>query len=345
MTGGPARPGFSVCIPAYNRAAYLLPLLDSIAQQDGADCEILITEDASPQREQILNLAADWSARTGRALRIECNPSNLGYDGNIRRLVELARGRYCFFMGNDDLMAPGALSTCAAALARHPGAGMLLRGYSWFDTDPARPAGTVRYVTREAYLGAGAESLALCYRRSGIISGYVVDRDLAAAAASSAFDGSLYYQMHLTASVLKQRGAVVTPEVLVYCRTGQAPEFGAALAERGVHRPGRYTPDARLAMVAGALRILASHSKDIGQEAHSRILQDYARHFYPFVRDQLDLSPSDYWSLCRACARLELGRYPSFYLNCIIPYVLGKSSTDWLLSTIRRWLGHTPRLS
>lgn len=338
----PARPLFSVCIPAYNRARHLSALLDSIGAQGFDDCEIVIAEDVSPQRDAIVSEALAWSARRSLPIRIECN---LGYDGNIRRLVDLARGRFCFFMGNDDLMAPGALSLAAEALLRHPEAGLLLRGYAWFDSDPAQPADTVRYVARETYLAPGAEALALCYRRSGIISGYVIDRDLAARAATDAYDGSLYYQMHLTASVLTDKGAVASPEVLVLCRTGEPPEFGSAEAEQGVYQPGSYTPAARRAMVAGALRILAAHATAIGPVAHSRILRDYARHFYPFLRDQLDLPWPAYRALCRECARLELGRFPSFYLNCIIPYVLGKRLTDRLLFVIRRWLGHTPRLS
>ena len=32
------------------------------------------------------------------------------------------------------------------------------------------------------------------------------------------FDGTLYYQMHLTANVLVDRCAVCTPQVLVLCR-------------------------------------------------------------------------------------------------------------------------------
>ena len=339
------RPLFSVCIPAYNRVAFLEPLLQSILQQDFSDYEIVIAEDHSPQREQILAVASALAAGSRCAVRVLANGHNLGYDGNIRHLVSVARGRYCFFMGNDDLMTAGALGKAAACLQRHPGAGMLLRAYAWFDHRPEQLADTVRYVAEETWLAPGAEALALCYRRSGIISGYVVDRDLAQAAATDRFDGTLFYQMHLTASVLCQHGAVVTPEVLVLCRASEAPDFGSAPAEQGIYQPGRYTPQARQAMVAGALRILKDHAPRIGEAARGRILRDYARHFYPFLRDQLGLPLKDYLALCQGYARLDLGRFPSFYLNCIIPFVLGQRLTDQLLHSIRQRLGHTPRLS
>jgi len=43
----------SVCIPAYNRAAVLPELLDSILAQDFDDYEIVICDDCSRERDQI----------------------------------------------------------------------------------------------------------------------------------------------------------------------------------------------------------------------------------------------------------------------------------------------------
>ncbi len=290
-------------------------------------------------------MVAAHQQRSGKPIRLVLNDVNLGYDANIRRLVELATGRFCFFMGNDDLLVAGALGKAAASMARHPDAGFLLRSYAWFDESADHLADTVRYVDQETRYEAGASALTMCYRRSGIISGYLIDRDAAAAAASDRFDGTLFYQMHLTASVLQHRPAIATPEVLILCRASEAPEFGVAAAEQGLYEPGRYTPKARFEMVAGALRILKAHAAEIGETAHSGILRDYARHFYPFLRDQLGLSLPAYVRLCKDYARLELGRYPAFYLNCTLAYLLGRRLTDTLIRVVRRTLGRTPRLS
>src|SRR5271165_6479611 len=105
------RPLFSVCIPAYNRARHLPALLDSIYSQDCRDFEIVICEDVSREREQIAAIARDYAERYPGTLRYFENEVNLGYDANIRRLVEKGSGKFCFFMGNDDLMGSGALST------------------------------------------------------------------------------------------------------------------------------------------------------------------------------------------------------------------------------------------
>ena len=161
------------------------------------------------------------------------NESNLGYDANIRRLVEKATGHYCFFMGNDDLMTPGALTEVADILLRHSNVGLVLKSYAWFDDLPEKLNQEIRYFHDERELAAGREAISICFRRSGVISGYIVHRDSAQTAATSEFDGTLYYQMHLTASVLAEKCAVSTPKVLVLCRIQNPQSLGRVKRKRG----------------------------------------------------------------------------------------------------------------
>ena len=81
---------FSVCIPAYNRAHHLGDLLESILAQDFHDFEVVICEDKSREREQIAAIARDYQSRYPEVLRYFENEENLGYDANVRKLVEKA---------------------------------------------------------------------------------------------------------------------------------------------------------------------------------------------------------------------------------------------------------------
>jgi abequosyltransferase len=341
-----SRPRLSVCIPAYNRARFLDELLVSIQSQGDElahRVEILICEDHSPEREKIRAVVQAAQRRSALALRYVENEHNLGYDGNIRQLVALARGEHCFFMGNDDVLAPQALTTCLALLQSHPDVGVVLRGYAVFKAHTRNVTSTVRYVHSATRLEAGADALAMCYRRSGVISGYIVSRDAAHAAATSAFDGSLYYQMHLTSKVCAVMPALVIPDVLVLCRDEVTPDFGAAPSERAHFVPGAYTPQARVHMVRSALQILNAHAELHTAALRERVVRDYARHFYPFVVDQLHLPWRDYLHFCRAMAQLPVGRFPSFYVNCLLPYVLGRTCTDACIGWVRKTMGRTPR--
>ena len=119
---------FSICIPAYNRADHLAALLDSIFGQDFRDFEVVICEDMSREREKIEAIVRKYQLGYPEVLlRYFENEENLGYDGNIRNLVQKASGEFCFFMGNDDIMCEGALKIVADVIRRHPNVGLVCK--------------------------------------------------------------------------------------------------------------------------------------------------------------------------------------------------------------------------
>ena len=335
-------PKFSICIPAYNRARHLSALLDSVYTQDCDDFEIVICEDASPERNQIAVIASEYAKRYPDTLRYYENEMNAGYDANIRNLVEKASGEFCFFMGNDDLMCPGALSAVANVLERHKKVGLVLKSYAWFDDVPEKINQEIRYFAEEREFAPGAEAIRICFRRSGVISGYIIHTRSAQAAATTKFDGTLHYQMHLTANVLIDRCAVFTPKILVHCHNS-SPEFGSSLSEKGKYTPGSYTPEARLRMVSGALAIIENLKNTRGIDVVDDVTRDYANYFYPYIKDQLDLPFRRYLHLYRDYGRMGFDKYPIFHFYCFLAYALGERNFDALTRTARLRMGRSPQ--
>jgi abequosyltransferase len=323
----------------YNRSRYLRALLDSILLQDFKDFEIVICEDKSPERDQIAAIVHEYDAQYPGFIRYYENEVNLGYDANIRRLIENSTAQYCFFMGNDDLMAKDALSHLNGIIRRHPEVGVVLRGYKVFDGSPNNITHELRYYSEEREFKSGRESIILCYRRSGVISGYIVHRDDAYACATDKFDGTLYYQMHVTASVLSCRTCVCTPQILVLCRANEPPDFGNSEKEKGIYTPGRYTIQARLNMVSGALSILEQRDELRKNGTLEAVKHDYANYFYPYVIDQLTLPVREYIQLYRGYWKMGFGKYPLFHVYCIGCYILGARRFDRMTRAVRKRLG------
>ncbi len=342
MTEG--RPRFSVCVPIYNRSKLLIPLLESVLCQSYENYELVLCEDCSPEREQVREIVHSFQALHPARIRYVENVENLGYDGNIRKLVAQARGEYCFFLGNDDLMCPNALARLDEVLNRYPDTGFVLRSYSWFYTDPKRHEETIRYFPEEMFFSAGEQAIRICFRRSGVISGYVVHRDDAFAASTSRFDGSLYYQMHLTASVLARRPAVSIPEVLVLCRASEPPDFGNSAAEKGRYTPGRYTPEARFHMIQGAVSIIHSLRDNGGPDVIEPVMHDYGNYFYAYIKDQLRLPKKELWKLYRSFGLMGFDRYPLFHVYFALGAILGESKMDLMIHLARVTLKRTPRI-
>lgn len=338
----PTRKLFSVCIPAYNRANHLTALLDSIFTQDFGDFEVVICEDLSREREQIAALVREFQSRYPEVLRYFENEENLGYDANIRNLVQKASGQFCFFMGNDDIMCPGALQNVASIIRRYPNVGLVLKSYGWFNETPDKINQEIRWFEEEKEFSAGIPSIRFAFRRSGVLAGYIIHRDSANQAATDKFDGTLFYQMHLTANVLINRTAVCTPKVLVLCRENP-PEFGNSEKEKGKYVPGSYTPQARLNMISGALSILQDLKQTKRIDVVEDVIHDYANYFFPYIRDQLSLPLRDYYKLYRAYGRMGFARYPLYHLYFVLCYLLGEERFDALTTLIRGRLGRSPR--
>ena len=334
---------FSVCIPAYNRAEHLPPLLDSIFAQDCRDFEVVICEDLSRERQQIAAVVNEYQSRYPEMLRYFENDENLGYDANIRKLVQKASGGFCFFMGNDDIMCQGALQNAASIVTRYPNVGLVLKSYGWFDETPEKVNQEIRWFKEEKEFPAGIPAIRFAFRRSGVLAGYIVHRDSANQAATAKFDGTLYYQMHLTASVLINKTAVCTPKVLILCRGNGQPEFGNSEKEKGKFIPGRYTAQARLNMISGALSIIRDLKQTRGIDVVEDVIHDYANYFYPYIKDQLALPLRDYYQLYRAYGRMGFGRYPIYHLYFVLGYLLGEKRFDALTALIRGRLGRSPR--
>jgi abequosyltransferase len=333
---------FSVCIPAYNRARHLTDLLDSILAQDFHDFEVVICEDLSREREEIAAIVREYQSRHPELLRYFENEENRGYDANIRNLVQKASGEFCFFMGNDDIMCEGALQNAASIVRRYPNVGLVLKSYGWFDETTEKVNQEIRWFKQEKEFPAGIPAIRFAFRRSGVISGYIVHRDSANQAATDKFDGTLYYQMHLTASVLIDKTAVCTPKVLVLCR-GNQPEFGNSAKEKDKYVPGRYTPQARLNMISGALSIIRDLKQTKSIDVVDDVIHDYANYFFPYIRDQLTLPIRDYYELYRAYGRMGFARYPLYHLYFFLGYLLGEKRFDALTTLIRGRLGRSPR--
>lgn len=113
----PASFKLSICIATYNRANYLPATLDSIIEQATEELEIVISDNAST--DNTADVVADYGKRFNRIVYFK-QDTNKGFDRNFDRAVQIARGRYCWLMADDDLLKPGAVDTVMAALSQNP---------------------------------------------------------------------------------------------------------------------------------------------------------------------------------------------------------------------------------
>lgn len=337
-------PKLSVCIPAYNRPEVLSPLLDSILSQDYQDYEILICEDSSPKRNEIASIASQYKERYPGIVFYHENETNLGYDGNLRKLIALARADYCFFMGNDDLMCPGALAKVASAVRRYDNVGVVLRSYASFEGAPENIVQTFRYFDKELFFPCGPRAIATFYRRSVVIPGMVIHRQEALKYSTDRFDGTLLYQLYLVANILTKMNGVSLPDILVLYRSGGVPDFGNSEKEKGKFVPKAQTPESSLTFIKGMLEIARFVETTRDVLIYKDIIRDISNYSYPILSIQSGQSVSTFLSYSYRLAKMGFWKNKMFYVYFFLLLALGAKRVDKIVGYIKTRLGHTPTL-
>ncbi len=335
-------PLISVCIPAYNRAKLLPVLLQSILSQSYPSYEIVICEDMSPEREKIREVALQYYESYPNVVKYHENENNLGYDGNLRRLIELAKGEYVLFMGNDDLLAEDALIAIAVVVKKYPNIGVVLRSYDSFEQNEKDPVQVFRYFDDERFFNSGADTIATFFRRCVFISGMVFKRDSALRCSTERFDGTLLYQQHLTGHILALENGVYIPQVLSHHRLGGVPDFGNSHLEKGRFVPHEQTPDSSIFFMSGMLKIAFDLEKELKLKVYKLILRDIGNYSYPILSIQANQSRIIFIKYICNLAKLGLWRIPIFYVYVLGLLFLGKKFCDSIIIKIKNKLGRAP---
>jgi len=114
-------PLLSFCIPTYNRGLLLKETIESIINQTSSSnialIEICISDNASTdETKAIIN---EIKNNTPIKIVYHINKENLGADRNYLKVIEIASGDFCWFMGSDDTVRPGALNRVIEELKKN----------------------------------------------------------------------------------------------------------------------------------------------------------------------------------------------------------------------------------
>ena len=319
-------------------------LLESILTQDFTSFEIVINEDDSPERSKIREVVEFHSALYPERIRYFENKKNLGYDANIRSLIENSTGDYCLFVGNDDLLAPGALNAINDCILRHPKIGVFLRSFAAFEGSVDNIVQEFRYFDKELFFPAGEKTISTFYKRSVVIPGVTINRAAALSFSSDKFDGTLLYQIYLIANILTEWNGVFSPEIVALYRNGGIPDFGNSEAEKGKFVPQTRTIDSSVNFMKGMLDIARYVEKTRHVAIYQNILKDLSNYSYPILSIQAEKPLGEFFRYYLSLIHLGFGRQILFHTYFYSILLLGTRRMDKLIAWGKRKLGHTPSI-
>ncbi len=334
----------SVCIPAYNRPEDFSALLKTVVEQDYDNYEIVVSEDCSPMAAEIEEVTQGFIKQYPHiAINYSSNSENLGFDGNLRALLSKATGEYCLYMGNDDLMCPGALRKVAEILTQYENVGVLMRSYSSFEGSPENIVQTFQYFDSNRFFPAGRETIITFFRRSVVIPGVTVHREKALAYNTDRFDGTLLYQLYLVANLLTDMNGVYLSDIIVKYRNGGTPFFGNSEREKGRYIPLQITPQHSLNFMQGMFDIAKFVEETRQVKIYNAIIKDIGNYSYPILAIQ-SKNKISYIRYAFQLARMGLWKNGMFFIYFWMLLFLRSNWIDAVIVRIKGYWGHTPVL-
>lgn len=333
----------TIAVPSFNRPGQLKRLLDSI-DCDPTGIEVLVSEDHAPRRDECRHVVRDFASNSPYEVRYSENDTNLGFDGNIRQLVGLARGRWIMFIGDDDAFIPNQIEEFRTFLGTLEDEKYVLRSYRV--THESGRTEEFQYLPDSRRIAPGEKSVAWLFKRSVTISGFTIDRQAALHYSTEALDGTLLYQVYLMAMV-----CIDSPSR--YCRMpvaeitqtyrGDAHMFGSSLAESSRFTPGSVTTDNSVNFTKAYFEVTGYLDGMLGTELTGRVLLELSKYSYPFLSIQRKRGLRAFLQYAN---RLEnevgLGVSPYFHLYKWVLALFGERACDYFIGRVKSIVGHAP---
>ncbi|WP_417068870.1 glycosyltransferase family 2 protein [Niveibacterium terrae] len=196
-------PLLSICIPTYNRAPFISELLLSIENNFLDNVEVVVSDNASD--DETPSIVESFIDR-GMPIKYFRNDTNIGADRNFDSCVRKASGRFCWFIGSDDVMVDGSLGIILKKISENQDVDVFLVNKSDYDISLKREKKVRRALdgcdekfdlnSDQSRLGALASGLgyigAICIRKESWIS---VD--------ASKYIGTAYIHVYILQTLIK----------------------------------------------------------------------------------------------------------------------------------------------
>lgn len=125
-----ASPTVGIGMPVFNGERYLEAAIASILAQTFRDFELVICDNASTDRTEVI---CRRFATGDPRIRYVRHPENLGAHPNYNLSFQLSRGRFFKWAAHDDVLRPGFLEACVAALEENTDAALCQSDIDYID--------------------------------------------------------------------------------------------------------------------------------------------------------------------------------------------------------------------
>lgn len=216
----------SICIPTLNRASFIGETLDSIVSQIDEKVEVVIVDGGS--KDGTKEIVEGYQARFPQIRFFlsplsTSGPSNSGFDKDCNLAVELAQGKYCWLMTDDDLLLPGAIQAVLQATRQAYALIIVSVEIRNVDLTKTLTARRPKMDTDQSFPPEGWQDFAaLTARHLTFVGAVIIDRQLWLSRDRTQYFGTGFVHLGVIFDQPVERNNLVIAKPLVAIRLGNA---------------------------------------------------------------------------------------------------------------------------
>lgn len=264
----------SICITSYKRVKELRRCLDSIDSKSPEIVEVIVSEDCSPQREQIKAEVEDFMKTSPYKVVFNTNENNLGYDRNLKKLASLATGVYVFYMSDDDCLFPNTLDSLIDALKEKKPS--MAYAPFWYGYDEAKEAKRKHHGSE--ILERGEEVVSKRVYDAILFSGLTFKREYLLNIDGERFRNLNYIQVYMFLDVMYHHGGYYHDVLMIDSVSDGENAYGTVDSSNGgnallAHRESIFS---NIEFNKGLFKVIKMFDADNGTHIFSAFSKEYS---------------------------------------------------------------------
>ena len=330
-------PVLTIGITSYKRVNELIRSIKSVQTKYIDDIEIVVSEDCSPLSTEIGEVVAKLQSESQYHIRFMPNEHNLGYDMNLGSIISKSRGKFIFFLSDDDAIYEDSLDNIISFLKSdnigHYGvlyAPFIYKSTGLKDRNRGNKDKIIPYGEKSAskYIYDSILFSGLIFRRE-----FVVDFD------SSKFKNMNYFQVYMFLKMLFHYGGYYFSYPSILCVADGENAYGIAESSGGNELlANRESIMSILEFNKTLIQVIRLFDEEEGTDVFHSFEKQYSLHSYSGLSIARRNGKGYFYNYWEKLNSLNIKLYPIVKLYYFSLLFMGSNVCDWLTKGIKKQL-------
>ncbi len=322
----------SIGITSYKRLSELERCILSLKTIYNDEIEVIVSEDCSPQSNEIGKLVERLEKKVPFILKFMPNEKNLGYDENLGAIIKKCSGEYIFFMSDDDKFESGCLDDIIPVLKRKNKLGVFYSSFIYESTKKLD-----RNNKNNFEIEKGEKNACKYIYDSILFSGLIFKKDYVIDFDSTRFKNYNYFQVYMFLSMIYKYGGYYFSNPSVVCVGDGENAYGISESSGGnALLANRKSVISNLEFNKTLIKTIKLFDEDNSTHVFNSFEKQYSVHSYSGLSIARQCGIKYYREYWRKLKSLEIKLFPISKIYYVLLFVFGKKVCDIFLKVFKK---------